>query len=379
MIKRKAPWRIALVANLKSEFEPDSDDPPDAGSEFDSQKTIQSITDALQSDGHQVDFLSADASLPDHLADLGPDICFNIAEGTRGDGREAQVPALCELLGLPYTGSRVVANAISLDKANTKRIWKESGLPTARFIEARQIGDLDKIDFDYPMFIKPAREGSGMGISQNSIIRDLKSLHSRTAYILDTYRQPALIEEFLPGREFTVGFIGNPGPTDSRQTPELYDRDGYHFFPVLEIESSRSVSPAVYGQEAKSLDIKSSGAPGYLCPADIPADLNVHLITLTRQAAALLDVCDVSRVDFRLDQAGQPRLMEINTLPGLTPGYSDLCIQASAEGLSYQLLITEILYLAAERYGLPLPFRKGKPLAEPFSLIPQTTAITQAG
>jgi len=348
-------WRIALIANLKADFIPGENDPPDAGSEFDSSKTIQAISEALLADGHQVEFLSADSSLPAALVSYQPDFCFNIAEGLQGDGREAQVPALCELLGFPYTASKVVSSAIGLDKAHTKRIWKDAGLPTAKFIEARHLQDLDHIPFDYPMFVKPAREGSGMGITLGSIIWDKGELINRTNIIHDNYRQPALIEEFLPGREFTVGFIGNPGPPNIRRFPDLYSSDGYHFFPILEIDSGISLSPAVYGQQAKSLAVGTQGAPGYLCPADIPHQLSRQLINLTKQAAQSLDVCDVARVDFRLDKEGEPRLMEINTLPGLSPGYSDLCIQASAEGLSYQTLITEILYLAAERYNLPIP------------------------
>jgi D-alanine-D-alanine ligase len=349
------PWHIALIANLKTDFEPEEDDPPDAGSEFDSLRTIQAISEALQADGHRVTFLSADETLPISLADLQPDFCFNIAEGLQGDGREAQVPALCELLGIPYTASRVVSNAIGLDKAHTKRIWRDAGLPTAGFIEARTLRDLQSIAFEYPMFVKPAREGSGMGITQGSIVRDQQELASQVAYTLEKYNQPALVEEFLPGREFTVGFIGNPGSSHNRRFPELYDADGYHFFPILEIDSGISVSPAVYGQQAKSFAVGTTGAPGYLCPADISPGLRQQLIDLTRQAAEALGVCDVSRVDFRLDTDHQPRLLEINTLPGLSPGYSDLCIQANAENMPYQILITEILYLAAERYRMAIP------------------------
>lgn len=351
----KPPWQIALIANLKSDFEPEEDDPPDAGSEFDSHRTIQAISEALQADGHQVTFLSADATLPTALTALQPDFCFNIAEGLQGDGREAQVPALCELLGIPYTASRVVSSAIGLDKAHTKRVWRDAGLPTAGFVEVRHLKDLDQIPFNFPMFVKPAREGSGMGITQGSIVRDQEELWSQTAYILEKYHQPALVEEFLPGREFTVGFIGNPGSPRNRRFPDLYDPQGYHFLPILEIDSGISISPTVYGQQAKSFAVGTLGAPGYLCPADISHDLEQLLISLTRQAAEVLDVCDVSRVDFRLDADQQPRLLEINTLPGLSPGYSDLCIQASAEDLSYSILITEILYLAAERYNLPIP------------------------
>ena len=283
---------------------------------------------------------------------IRPHICFNIAEGISGDGREAQVPALCELLAIPYTGSQVVANAISLNKTMTKRIWQQQGLPTAPYFEFTSLEDIAHADIRFPLFAKPAREGTGMGINRKSIINDYDELLAHVDWLLTTYRQPVLVEEFLPGREFTVGFIGNRGNPSLRHRPELYDADGYHWFPILEIDTLPSVSPTIYGHDAKELDIGTEGAPNYLCPADISESLRARLIDLTRRAAETLEVRDVSRVDFRLGVDGEPYLMEINTLPGLNPQLSDLCIMAAAEGISHHTLITEILYLAAERYKL---------------------------
>jgi D-alanine-D-alanine ligase len=203
------------------------------------------------------------------------------------------------------------------------------------------------------LFVKPAREGTGMGVDQASVVRNRTELVDRVSWILNTYRQPALVEEYLPGREFTVGFIGNPGNPSNRRRPELYDQQGYHWFPVLEIDTRLSVSPGIYGHAAKEFDLTEKGAPAYLCPADITEDFRERLIDLTRSAAEALSVKDVSRVDFRLGVDGQPYLMEINTLPGLNPSLSDLCIMAAAEGIPYHELITEILYLAAERFSMP--------------------------
>jgi D-alanine-D-alanine ligase len=358
-IKKPPPWRIALIANLADDFTPGEDEPPDAGAEFDRRTTIEAIAAALEFEGHEVHFLQGNHSLPGALMTLDPDICFNIAEGISGDGREAQVPALCELLGIPYTASKVVANAVSLNKTLTKRIWQQQGLPTAPYYEFTSLEEVAHADLRFPLFAKPAREGTGMGINNYSIINDHNELLQRVNWILDTYHQPVLVEEFLPGREFTVGFIGNPGNPSFRRRPELYDADGYHWFPILEIDTLSSVSPTIYGHDAKSLDIGTEGAPDYLCPADIPAALKAQLIDLTRRAAQALEVKDVSRVDFRIGADGEPYLMEINTLPGLNPQLSDLCIMASAEGLSHQALITEILYLAAERYHLPFATNLG--------------------
>jgi D-alanine-D-alanine ligase len=350
---RKPPWRVVLVVNPKDDFEPEQCDPPDAGAEFDRVETIHAISEALEMDGHHVHICSGDHNLPERLINLRPHIVFNIAEGVRGDGREAQVPALCELMGIPYTASRVVANAISLDKTQTKRIWREQGLPTAPFCEFISLNGITNTALRFPLFVKPAHEGTGMGINQSSVVRNQKELSDRAEWVLKTYRQPALVEEYLPGREFTVGFIGNPGEASQRKRPEIYDNEGYHWFPVLEIDSSGSVSPGIYGHDAKEFDITDQGAPAYLCPADISITLRDRLTDLTRKAAQALGVCDVARVDFRLGADGHPYLMEINTLPGLNPNLSDLCIMAAAEGMPYPELITEILYLAAERYQMP--------------------------
>jgi D-alanine-D-alanine ligase len=347
---RKPPWRIALIANLSDQFERSSDDPPDAGAEFDKKLTIDAIAAALEAEGHYVHLLPGDFSLPEGLNNVRPDICFNIAEGVRGDGREAQVPALCELLDIPYTGSQVVANAISLNKTMTKRIWQHQGLPTAPYYEFSSLEEIAHEEFRFPLFAKPAREGTGMGINSRSIINHHDELVARVDWLLNAYHQPVLVEEYLPGREFTVGFIGNRGNPAYRYRPELYDADGYHWFPVMEIDTHASVSPMIYSHDAKALDIGTEGAPNYLCPADIPESLRVQLIDLTRRAAEALEVRDVARVDFRLGADGLPYLLEINTLPGLNPQLSDLCLMAAAEGISYQLLITEILHLAAERH-----------------------------
>src|SRR3990172_5573704 len=347
------PWRIALVANLKDEVDPGEDAPPDAGAEFDKASTIESLARALEADGHWAHICSGDNTLPEVLTSLRPNICFNIAEGTGGDGREAHVPALCELMGIPYTASRVVANALSLDKTRTKHIWRDLGLPTAAFQEVSSPDEPIDPRLTFPLFVKPAREGTGMGIDTAAVVRDPAELRQRVEWITGSYRQPALVETLLTGREFTVGFIGNRGDPSHRRRPWLYDRRGYHLFPVMEIDSKTASTPGIYGHDAKSYDIGVMGAPDYVCPARIPERMRSRLVELALRGAEAIGACDVSRLDLRLGAEGRPYLMEINTLPGLNPLISDLCIMAAAEGMVYDDLITEILYLSAERFGLP--------------------------
>jgi D-alanine-D-alanine ligase len=346
------PWRVAVIANVKGETALPFDAPPDAGAEFDRRETVQSIQDAIESDGHSTRFLSADHTLLDTLREYRPDICFNIAEGIMGDSREAQVPALLEMLRIPYTASRVLANAIGLDKTLTKRIWRDQGLPTAPFQEFITGKEPLDPDLRFPLFVKPAREGTGMGMDEHSIVENEVQLRRRVNWIIRSYKQPALVEAYLPGREFTVGVLGRADAPQWAHNPTLYRKDGFHRFPVLEVDNSNTITPGVYGHLAKTLHPGEAGVPGFLCPAPIDTALAEALSALAIRAHQAIGALDVSRVDIRLDGEGHPRLLEINTLPGLTPGFSDLCVIAQAEGISYRDLILEILYLGASRFGL---------------------------
>jgi D-alanine-D-alanine ligase len=354
--RMKRFWKVAVLANIKDESKPKPEGvPPDAFADFDHIETIDSIRAAIETDGHQSVFIQADEDLPFALREEKPDICFNIAEGLGGDAREAQVPALLEMMKIPYTGSRVVTNGISLDKTLTKRIWRDRRLPVAPFQEFH-IGDEPlRADLEFPLFVKPAREGTGMGVDTNAIVNNEKELRERAEYIINTYQQPALVETFLPGREFTVGILGRADARLYSRHPEWYEKDGFHRFPILELDMTRSVTPLVYSQEAKSKEVGEEGAPGYFCPAEIEPDLERKLKYFALRAHFLLNALDVSRTDIRLDAQGNPRLMEINTLPGLTPDYSDLCLQSKAEGIGYEDLILEILYLGASRWGMVEP------------------------
>ena len=352
----KRYWKVAVLANIKDELVPKPEGvPPDAFADFDHIETINAIRAAIETDGHQTVFIQADTDLPYALRDEKPDICFNIAEGLGGDAREAQVPALLEMLQIPYTGSRVLANGISLDKTLTKRIWRDRRLPVASFQEFNSGDEPLRTDLEFPLFVKPAREGTGMGVDMNAIVKNEKELRERAEYIINTYQQPTLVETFLPGREFTVGILGRADAKIYSRHPEWYEKDGFHRFPILELDMTRSVTPMVYSQEAKSKDVGEEGAPGYFCPANIEPELEKKLKYFALRAHIILNALDVSRTDVRLDPRGNPRVMEINTLPGLTANYSDLCLQSKAEGIRYEDLILEILYLGASRWGMIEP------------------------
>jgi D-alanine-D-alanine ligase len=369
-VRPRKPWRIAVLANIKddgAELPPDV--PADALADFDHIETIDHIRRALETDGHETVFIPANRDLPYTLRDAQPDICFNIAEGLGGDAREAQVPALLEMLKIPYTHSRVMANAISLDKTLTKRIWRDRRLPVAPFQEFIVGDESLRSELRFPLFVKPAREGTGMGVDVKAVVQNEAEMRERVQYIINQYRQPALVETFLSGREFTCGLIGRWDAQKYSRHPEWYtaNKHGYHVFPVLELDSTRAVTPGIYSQAAKAKDVGAEGAPGYLCPADISPELTRKIQQLVVRAHMAIKAIDVSRSDIRLNAEGEPVLIEINTLPGLTPGYSDLCIEATTEGIAYEDLILEILYLGASRWGLlegrelpAKPAKKGK-------------------
>ncbi len=354
--RSKRPWRVAVIANIKDDEHPKPEGvPPDAFADFDHIETIDALRSAIETDGHTTIFIEADRDLPYSLKKAKPDICFNVAEGLGGDAREAQVPALLEMLAIPYTGSRVLANGISLDKTLTKRIWRDRRLPVAPFQEFTFGDEPLRPELKFPLFVKPAREGTGMGVDNNAIVKDEAELRDRAQYIINVYQQPALVETFLPGREFTVGILGRADAKLYGRHPDWYEKDGFHRFPILELDTGNTDGLWVYTNEAKSKDVGPEGNEGFFCPANIDPELEKKLKHLAYRAHNILNILDVSRTDIRLDEEGNPRLMELNTLPGLTPNYSDLCLQAAAEGIGHTDLVLEILYLGAGRWGMLEP------------------------
>jgi D-alanine-D-alanine ligase len=343
-------WRVGLLYDLKHSIHPDADAPTDALAEYDSLETVQGIEDALIAGQNEVIPMEGDHTLLDALRASKPDICFNICEGRRGDARESQVPALLEFLGIPYTGSKILGHALSLDKAMAKRVWRDCGLPTPSFQVFHRDAEALASELEFPLFVKPVGEGSGMGVSGASIVHDSAALREQVRHIIRTYRQPALVEAFLPGREFTVGLLGNSPYSGLLPASDLYADCGFHVLPVLEIDVSPIAEAG--GLYTSHIKVDLPLGPKYLCPAPIDRELARELRRLAVEAFQAIGALDVARVDFRLDEQEQPQLLEINTLPGLNPTYSDIVIAARAEGMHYTDLINEILRLAAARYCL---------------------------
>ncbi len=350
-------FRVALIANLKKNAPHFEGMSKDQWADLDSERTINALIDSIQSGGHACEFLEGDISLFDAVRKYRPDICFNIAEGHFGDGREAHVPSMLEMMRIPYTGSKVLTMALTLDKPMTKRVLHYHELPTPAFQVFERNDEPLNHDMVFPLFVKPSREGTGMGVSAKSIIHDETELHERVAYVLERYKQPALVERYIEGREVTVGVVGNLiGPVAHRiprdeGAPRI--QAGLRFLPPMEVDLVPFVeSDVVYSNRLK---VDLADKLNYLCPApiddeDLIDDLNWYTAAVFRVTGAL----DVSRVDFRLDIHDnlKPYILEINPLPGLSPGISDLVIEAAGEGIGHAELVNMILDTALRRYGM---------------------------
>ncbi len=349
--------RVALLANLKKNAPLVPGMSSDIWDDLDSEKTIQAIMAALASRGHDVSFLEGDASLMDSVRELKPDICFNICEGHFGDSREAQVPAVLEMLRIPYTGSKVLTLALTLDKPMTKRVLAYHNLPTPPFQTFERTDEPLDPDMRFPLFLKPSREGTGMGVSADSIVTNEEQLRQQLRRLFDRYDQPILVERFIEGREVTVGVVGNLTSPVAWRLPENEAAPrisrGLHFFPPLEVDMSRypAEERGVYTSRIK---VDLADEFHYICPAPLDASLVDELNWLTAATFRVTGCLDVARVDFRLDRhdGNRPYILEINPLPGLNPGYSDLCIEALADGWTYEELVNRILDEALERHEM---------------------------
>jgi D-alanine-D-alanine ligase len=325
-VKRRSPdaLRIGFTHNMKRV---DSKRGDDAEAEYDAPETIEAIQSALESYGHVVLPIEATAELPRQLMDSPVDLVFNIAEGVEGRNREAAVPALCELMGIPYTGSDAATLSIALDKALSKKVLRQHGILTPEFQLMETGRERLSPKMVFPLIVKPNQEGSSKGVSAHaSVVDDEESLRGVVRELLDRYRQPALVEHYIAGREFTVGLLGDKRP---RVLPpmEIMFLDKNNPRPVYDYQIKQEWEKHVYYQ-----------CPAHLTPAEIKA-----IEKVARETFVALDCRDVARVDLRMDAGGQFYVLEVNPLPGLTPEYSDLCLIAKAANIDYRSLIGEIL------------------------------------
>lgn len=338
--------RVGLTYNLRREVTPGL--PEDFYVEFDEETTVSAIAEALEKGECNVTRIEADEEAYFKLKTLKLDIVFNIAEGLRGESRESHIPAILEMLNIPYTGSGPLTLAIALNKALTNQILKANGVPSTNFQVFKRVDDKLRKSLRFPLIVKPLAEGSSKGIRNDSLVRDETSLRRKISWLIETYKQPALVEEFLPGREFTVGLIGNENPI---------------VLPIVEILVNKLPNEAnpIYSYEAKWVwDTPSKPLDIFQCPANIPKELEEEIKRTAVKTFKVLNCRDLCRIDMRLDENGIPHVLEVNPLPGLIPdprAHSCLPEAALVAGFTYDQLICTILWQALKRYNMQYLFK----------------------
>lgn len=325
---------VGLTYDLKTDYKFQAGDPLDANAEFDHASTVDVIANAIASQGFQVKKIGNANSLLENINNLGVDIVFNISEGLYGRNRESQVPILLEMARIPFVGSDALTLGLTLDKIMAKKVFMAEGIPTPRFFEIRSMDNLLDVDhLKFPLIVKPRFEGSSKGLSEKSRVQNMQELEAQAKFIIDTYKQPALVEEFITGQEFTVAVVGN---------------DPAEALPVVQIKIDGDLQ---LDDKFYTFARISSDRLEYVSPAPISRELNEKISQFALRSYNSVDCLDFGRIDFRVDKAGNPYVLEINPLPSLSTE-DVFCLLAKIKGMTYEQLIGRILNIALARYGL---------------------------
>jgi len=334
--------RIGLAYNLKREA--GKGERKDKYAEFDDLETIDAIRKAIEHDGYEVTLLEADKDFLTKVKDSEVDFVFNIAEGIHGESRESHVPAILEMLNIPYSGSGVLTQAITLNKSRKKEILHYYGIPTPRFTVIRNSHAKVDHNLRFPLLVKPDAEGSSVGIFNDSLVHDQQSLRKQVHKVLKEYEQPALVEEYVSGREFTVSLLGNNGSLKVLPIIEVvFDHlpEGLEHFDSYEAKW-------IYDNPESQLD-------PLVCPADLKPKLRALIEKTARRTFHTLGCVDFARIDIRLDSEGVPNVLDVNALPGLMPNpkhNSRFIRSCYSLGMSYDEIIHTVLYSSLKRYNL---------------------------
>lgn len=315
----------------------------DTYAEWDTEETILAVKTALELH-HDITLIEANEESYLALLQKKPDIVFNIAEGLRGPSREAQIPAILEMLGIPYTGSDSLTLGICLDKSRAKEILSYYKILTPPFVVVNTLHQLSEFNISLPCIVKPLHEGSSKGIYNASVVRTTEELHRQIKRVIEEYEEPALVEKFLTGREFTVAILGN-------------DSD-IRVLPIVEIRFDslpEDVNP-IYSYEAKWIwDTIENPIDVHECPAKVSLKLQKEIENICRDTYRVLRCRDWCRIDIRLDDQGCPNVLELNPLPGILPNpeeHSCFPQAARAAGMDYNTMINAVLNAGIKRYNL---------------------------
>lgn len=342
--------KVALLYNQKPPVSSEAERyVSDEFAEWDNPETIEAITAALR-ERHEVVPIDCHPEKVRDIIDVllheRPDICFNVVEGKGASSRESQIPALLDMLGLKYTASDVLTLVTTLDKARTKEVLTYHKIPTPAFHVIYDVSELPgalSLISTFPLIVKPLHEGSSKGVFERSVVHSAEALHEQVREVLEEYQQPALVEQFLDGREFTVAMLGNSEKID--------------VLPIIEIcfDNLPKESMRIYSYEAKWLwDDPNKPVEVFKCPATIPANVAEQIAEVCKRAYRVLRCRDWARIDVRLDSEGVPNVIEVNPLPGVLPNpneHSCFPMAARAAGMSYNQLINRVLDEAVNRYN----------------------------
>lgn len=325
---------VGLTYDLKTDYEFKAGDPPDANAEFDHPSTIDVIAEAIKSQGFKVKKIGNVANLLEQINDLEVDLVFNISEGVCGRNRESQVPIILEMSGVPFVGADALTLSLTLDKIMAKKIFIAENIPTPKFLEIKNSDSLADTDhLKFPLIVKPRFEGSSKGLNENSRVENIEDLKKQALFIVNTYKQPALIEEFISGQEFTVALVGND-PAEALPAVQI------------KIDGRLKLNDKFY-----TFARITSDRLEYICPARIDQALNKKILELALKTYNAVECKDFGRVDFRVDNDGKPYVLEINPLPSLST--EDVFpIVAKETGSTYEKIIGRIINCALKRYGL---------------------------
>ena len=328
--------KIGLSYDLKEAVSPGEGQPDDALEEYDSLETVEALKAAIETLGHTVAKLGGGRAFLNEVLQEKVDFVFNISEGLGSyRSREAQVPSVLEMLGIPYSGADPQCLAVCLDKHLTKKIVSWEGIPTPawRVIDRSTLDFIDWKSLPVPAFVKPVWEGSSKGIRRNSLVREPGQLKDTVTSLLQYYCQPVLVEEYIAGEEVTVGMVGNCPP---------------QMIGVMRVVPRQPTPDFVYSLEVKR---DYERLVEYECPARLKKITIERIEEYSRKAFTVLGCRDFARIDYRVGTDGTPYFLEVNPLAGLNPRSSDIIIMARLLGISYNELIGSILKAALQRTG----------------------------
>jgi D-alanine-D-alanine ligase len=326
--------KIGLTYDIKTDWVPEGNDPKDANAEFDKPETIDRVETALKDGGHTVVRIGNAKALLKRLEKLDVDIVLNLCEGKRGRNRESEVPVILEMLGIPFVGSDGLTMGITLDKPVAKQIFIAEGIPTPKYFLGVAGDDLEKKNtIGYPVIVKTSREGSSKGINKDSKVTNLQQLVDRVNFINTTYHQPALVEQFIKGYEFTVAVLGN---------------DPVEVMPITQTSIDGKLN---LGEEFYTNNRIYSDAIKYITPARISQGLKDKIEDICIRAYKAVGCRDMARIDFRVDEKENPYVLEINPLPSLDK--EDVFnLFPPVIGSDFTKTLNKIIDFALERYGL---------------------------